>query len=148
MGIINTRIFNCKLWTENNLPSLNGIKAIDNRVYTWGRISHGTLLMFARATTYILTNKGESYVTVVLRNTGVGHRVYFNGVNYLFSNEKEMKKLKDLGFKKVRGTEPGFHMYELTPARLQAFDSHFKLQAASNKPQAPSGKQQALDKVK
>ena len=52
---------NCKLWTENNLPSLNGIKAIDNRVYTWGRISHGTLLMFARATTYILTNKGESY---------------------------------------------------------------------------------------
>jgi hypothetical protein len=47
--------------------------------------------------------------------------------------EKEMKKLKDLGFKKVRGTEPGFHMYELTPARLQAFDSHFKPQAASNK---------------
>jgi hypothetical protein len=55
--------------------------------------------------------------------------------------EKEMKKLKDLGFKKVRGTEPGFHMYELTPARLQAFDSHFKPQAASNK-------RQALDKSK
>jgi hypothetical protein len=45
-----------------------------------------------------------------------------------------MNKLKKLGFKKVPGTEPGFHMYELTPARLQAFDSHFKPQAASNKP--------------
>ena len=29
-----------------------------------------------------------------------------------------MKRLKDLGFKKVRGTEPGFHMYELNPAEL------------------------------
>jgi len=48
-------------------------------------------------------------------------------------------KLEQLGFKKVRGTEPGFHMYELTPARLQAFDSHFKPQAASNKLQATSG---------
>jgi len=28
------------------------------------------------------------------------------------------KKLKALGFKKIPGTEPGFHMYELTPARL------------------------------
>jgi len=27
-----------------------------------------------------------------------------------------MNKLKKLGFKKVPGTEPGFHMYELTPA--------------------------------
>jgi hypothetical protein len=44
--------------------------------------------------------------------------------------EEEMKKLKDLGFKKVRGTEPGFTMYELTPARL---DTGSKLQAASNK---------------
>ena len=60
--------------------------------------------------------------------------------------EEEMKKLKDLGFKKVRGTEPGFTMYELTPARLQAFDSHFKPQAASDKPQAASNKRQALDK--
>ncbi len=51
-----------------------------------------------------------------------------------FNMEKEMKKLKDLGFKKVRGTEPGFTMYELTPAKLQAFDSHFKPQAASDKP--------------
>ena len=52
-----------------------------------------------------------------------------------------MNKLKKLGFKKVPGTEPGFHMYELTPARLQAFDSHFKPQAASDKPQAASNKQ-------
>ena len=51
-----------------------------------------------------------------------------------------MNKLKKLGFKKVPGTEPGFHMYELTPARLQAFDSHFKPQAASDKPQAASNK--------
>jgi len=64
------------------------------------------------------------------------------------TNNNGMKQLKKLGFKKVPGTEPGFHMYELTPARLQAFDSHFKPQAASNKPQAPSGKQQALDKSK
>jgi hypothetical protein len=26
-------------------------------------------------------------------------------------------KLEKLGFKKIPGTEPGFHMYELTPAR-------------------------------
>ena len=30
------------------------------------------------------------------------------------------KKLKALGFKKIPGTAPGFHMYELTPARLPA----------------------------
>ena len=59
-----------------------------------------------------------------------------------------MKKLLDLGFKKVKGTEKGFHMYELTPAKLQAFDSHFKPQAASDKPQAASNKRQALDKSK
>ena len=35
-----------------------------------------------------------------------------------FNMEKEMKKLKDLGFKKMRGTEPGFVMYELNPAEL------------------------------
>ena len=52
-----------------------------------------------------------------------------------------MNKLKKLGFKKVPGTEPGFHMYELTPARLQQFDENFKAQAASDKPQATSGKQ-------
>ena len=59
-----------------------------------------------------------------------------------------MNRLKKLGFKKIPGTEPGFHMYELTPAKLQAFDSHFKPQAASDKPQAASNKRQALDKVK
>ena len=44
-----------------------------------------------------------------------------------------MNKLKKLGFKKVPGTSPGFHMWELTPAKLQAFDENFKPQAASNK---------------
>ena len=41
-----------------------------------------------------------------------------------FNMEKKMKKLKDLGFKKVRGTEPGFHMWELTPARLDTIKAH------------------------
>jgi len=53
-----------------------------------------------------------------------------------------MKKLLDLGFKKIP-TEDGFTMYELTPASLQAFDSNFKPQAASRKPQATSFKAQA-----
>ncbi len=39
-----------------------------------------------------------------------------------------MKKLLDLGFKKIK-TEPGFHMYELTPAKLNSFDDNFKQQA-------------------
>ena len=60
----------------------------------------------------------------------------------------DMEKLKKLGFKKVRGTSPGFHMYELTPAKLQAFDEHFRQQATSDKPQATSSKRQALDKIK
>jgi hypothetical protein len=42
-----------------------------------------------------------------------------------------MKKLLDLGFKKIP-TEDGFHMYELTPAKLQSFDENFKPQAASD----------------
>ena len=62
------------------------------------------------------------------------------------TNNNGMKQLKKLGFKKVPGTSPGFHMYELTPAKLQAFDSHFKPQATSNKPQAASNKR--LEKVK
>ena len=41
-----------------------------------------------------------------------------------------MNKLKKLGFKKIPGTEPGFHMYELTPAKLQSFDENFKPQTA------------------
>ena len=57
-----------------------------------------------------------------------------------------MNKLKKLGFKKVPGTAPGFHMWELTPAKLQQFDENFKPQAASDKPQAASRKRQALDK--
>jgi hypothetical protein len=48
--------------------------------------------------------------------------------------EKEMKKLLDLGFKKVP-TEDGFVMYELNPAALR------KSQVTSDKPQAASGKQ-------
>ena len=62
-----------------------------------------------------------------------------------------MKKLKDLGFKKVRGTEPGFTMYELNPAELgarQRIHDNLKAEAASSKPQATSRKQQALDKSK
>ena len=31
-----------------------------------------------------------------------------------------MNKLKKLGFKKVPGTSPGFHMYEFNPAELGA----------------------------
>jgi hypothetical protein len=57
-----------------------------------------------------------------------------------------MNKLKKLGFKKVPGTAPGFHMWELTPAKLQQFDENFKPQATSDKPQATSRKRQALDK--
>ena len=79
-----------------------------------------------------------------------------------------MNRLKKLGFKKIPGTEPGFHMYELTPAKLQSFDENFKpqatikahdqqplttkeynkIKAASDKPQATSDKRQALDKSK
>jgi hypothetical protein len=59
-----------------------------------------------------------------------------------------MKKLLDLGFKKVP-TEDGFVMYELNPAALRKpSDTSSKPQAASDKPQAASSKRQALDKVK
>jgi hypothetical protein len=57
-----------------------------------------------------------------------------------------MKKLKKLGFKKVPGTSPGFHMYELNPAELGARQrihdnlSQLKLQATSHKLQATSDK--------
>ena len=57
-----------------------------------------------------------------------------------------MNKLKKLGFKKVRGTEPGFVMYELNPAELgarQRIHDNLKAEAASNKPQAASHKLQA-----
>jgi len=56
-----------------------------------------------------------------------------------------MKKLLDLGFKKVP-TEDGFVMYELSPAKLPASklpDPSHKPQASSGKPQAASDKQPA-----
>ena len=62
-----------------------------------------------------------------------------------------MNKLKKLGFKKVPGTAPGFHMYELNPAELgarQRIHDNLKAEATSSKPQATSRKQQALDKSK
>jgi hypothetical protein len=34
------------------------------------------------------------------------------------TNNNGMKQLEKLGFKKIK-TEPGFHMYELTPARIK-----------------------------
>jgi hypothetical protein len=56
------------------------------------------------------------------------------------------KKLKALGFKKIPGTEPGFHMYELTPAKLQSFDENFKPQTAE-RPSAQARKRTSkLDK--
>ena len=47
-----------------------------------------------------------------------------------------MNKLKKLGFKKVPGTAPGFHMYELNPAELgarQRIHDNLKAEAASDK---------------
>ena len=71
-----------------------------------------------------------------------------------------MKKLLDLGFKKVP-TEDGLVMYELTPARLDSIKVELKKilktnrdarsskpQATSSKQQATSDKPQALDKSK
>ena len=43
-----------------------------------------------------------------------------------------MKRLEKLGFKKIP-TEKGFVMYELTPARLNSFDSNFKAQVPIKK---------------
>ena len=45
------------------------------------------------------------------------------------TNNNGMKQLKKLGFKKVPGTAPGFHMYELNPATLNGFDENFKKQS-------------------
>jgi hypothetical protein len=55
-----------------------------------------------------------------------------------------MKRLKELGFKKIK-TEPGFHMYELTPARLPAASDA----RSEKRPSAQARKRtssQALDK--
>jgi hypothetical protein len=55
-----------------------------------------------------------------------------------------MKRLKELGFKKIK-TEPGFHMYELTPARLPAAsDARDEKRASSQANKRTSS--QALDK--
>ena len=45
-----------------------------------------------------------------------------------------MNRLKKLGFKKIPGTEPGFHIYELNPAELgsrQRIHDNLKAEAAS-----------------
>jgi hypothetical protein len=42
------------------------------------------------------------------------------------TNNNGMKQLKKLGFKKVPGTSPGFHMWELTPARLDLIKGELK----------------------
>ena len=45
-----------------------------------------------------------------------------------------MNRLKKLGFKKIPGTEPGFHMYELNPAELgsrQRIHDNLKAEAAN-----------------
>ena len=49
------------------------------------------------------------------------------------TNNNGMKQLKKLGFKKIPGTAPGFHMYELNPAKLQQFDENFKQQTIDKK---------------
>ena len=52
-----------------------------------------------------------------------------------------MEKLKKLGFKKIK-TEPGFHMYELTPARAAepaAGDAR-----TAKRPSAQAGKRTSL----
>ena len=73
-----------------------------------------------------------------------------------------MKQLKKLGFKKVPGTSPGFHMYELTPAALKPKreewnhegdtwthpDGRKLTRSASSKLQAASNKRRVLDKSK
>ena len=51
------------------------------------------------------------------------------------TNNNGMKQLKKLGFKKIPGTEPGFHMYELNPAELGSrprIHDNLKSEAASD----------------
>ena len=40
--------------------------------------------------------------------------------NYPNRKVNMKNRLKKLGFKKVKNTEPGFHMYELSPATLES----------------------------
>jgi len=65
--------------------------------------------------------------------------------------DEEMKKLKELGFKKVNGTEAGFHMWELTPSRLSArapitADSEANKLASSRARKQTSSQANKLDK--
>ena len=56
------------------------------------------------------------------------------------------KKLKALGFKKIPGTEPGFHMFELNPAELgsrQRIHDNLKAEAASESRNAKRASLQA-----
>ena len=71
-------------------------------------------------------------------------------INFNMEEEMIKKQLRDLGFKRVRGTEPGIVMYELDPATLR---TPSKMTVTINKPQASSSKPQAasnkrLDKSK
>jgi hypothetical protein len=71
-------------------------------------------------------------------------------INFNMEEEMIKKQLRDLGFKRVRGTEPGIVMYELDPATLR---TPSKMTVMINKPQASSSKPQAasnkrLDKSK
>ena len=69
------------------------------------------------------------------------------------TNNNGMKQLKKLGFKKVPGTAPGFHMYELTPATLRgpvsdtkSFGRHREASSQiSSKPQASSLRRYVAD---
>ena len=69
------------------------------------------------------------------------------------TNNNGMKQLKKLGFKKVPGTEPGFHMFELNPATLRgpvndtkSFGRHQEASSLkSSKPQASSLRRYAAD---
>ncbi len=78
-------------------------------------------------------------MTLVLVYLGISWSITFT--TYM---EKKMNRLKKLGFKKIPGTEPGFHMYELTPAKLQAFDENFRAQASKR----TSLRAHKLDKIK
>ena len=48
------------------------------------------------------------------------------------SMQGTIDKLKKIGFKKVP-TEKGFVMYELTPSKLNSFDSNFRAQSPIKK---------------
>jgi len=69
------------------------------------------------------------------------------------TNNNGMKQLKKLGFKKVPGTAPGFHMYELNPATLRgpvtdtkSFGRHREASSQiSDKPQASSLRRYVAD---